>query len=259
VFASPLATRPTISRDGEYVFLFKHPNPVRMSWDGTESVDVAAGHMLNLAGGSSNIAPAAISRNGGRCAFWADDYHLLLGPYDPLCTWFEKTPVLATYGLGLPGSVLTWEVGGAPGSTFLLAWSPVPASIRLPLLGTLGLSPNHLRLLGSGTVTSVTNTGKQQVTLRPDLGVLTGATLHFQALSVDAVTVAKALTNTTTFTFPAAFSIQPEALSSEERLWIEQALEQGHSRPRMPDDPWLLHALHDPTLDLSLMNAQVRR
>jgi hypothetical protein len=66
-------------------------------------------------------------------------------------------------------------------------------------------------------------------------------------------------TNTTTFTFPAAFSIQPAALSSEERLWIEQALEQGHSRPRMPDDPWLLHALRYPTLDVSLMNAQVRR
>jgi hypothetical protein len=253
---STFASRGTITRDGEYVFVGFVDRYRRISWDGSDVVDIPESS-IHWGGGLQNLSFAPVRADGKVLAFWTDI--MPLGPYAPMAVWFEKTPVLATYGLGLPGSVLTWEVGGAPGSTFLLAWSPVPTSIRLPLLGTLGLSPNHLRLLGSGTVTSVTNTGKLQVTLPPDLGVLTGATLHFQALSVDAVTGDKALTNTTTFTFPAAFSIQPAALSSEERLWIEQALGQGHSTPRMPDDPWLLHALHDPTLDVSLMNAQVRR
>jgi hypothetical protein len=257
VLVPALSMRPTISRDGEHVFLWKHPEGVRMSWNGAESVPVAGGYLLTMGGGFLNIAPAAISGNGDKCAFWADDYFLSLGPYDPLCTWSRQTPVLGTYGQGLPGTVLTWEVGGTPGGSYLLAWSPVAASIRLPSLGMLGLSPTHLRILGGGTITSVTNTGKLEVTLPSDLGVVAGATLHFQALHVDAATGEKALTNTTAFTFPAASTALPAELSRGDRLWIEHALEQGHSSPRCPQDPWLLHALHDPTLDVSLLKPQV--
>jgi hypothetical protein len=51
----------------------------------------------------------------------------------------------------------------------------------------------------------------------------------------------------------------PAGLSPEDRLWIEQALAQGRSTPRMPADPWLLHSLHDPTLDVARMKPQARR
>jgi hypothetical protein len=51
----------------------------------------------------------------------------------------------------------------------------------------------------------------------------------------------------------------PAGLSPEDRLWIEQALAQGRSTPRMPADPWLLHSRHAPTLDVARMKPQVRR
>jgi hypothetical protein len=76
---------------------------------------------------------------------------------------------------------------------------------------------------------------------------------------VDAATGEKALTNTTAFTFPAASVALPAGFSPEERLRIEHALEQRRSTPRMPADPWRLHSLFDPTLDVSLLSPQARR
>lgn len=246
---STFATYGTITHEGEHVFVGFADRYRRISWHGSEILDIPESS-IHWGGGLQNLSFAPVRADGRVLAFWTDI--MPLGPYAPLAVWFAETPVLCTYGSGLPGTVLTWEVGGTLDSSYLLAWSPVSASVRLPGLGTLGLSPSHLRLLGSGTVTSVTNTGKLQVTLPLDLGTATGATIYFQALVVDAVTGDKALTNTTTFTFPAASMNQgaalgPDALEALQRSAAGRVI--ADPMARVPDDPWLVRRLLDPTLD----------
>lgn len=142
----------------------------------------------------------------------------------PLCVWFEHTPVLTTYGYGLPDTPLTWDVGGSPGDTFLLLYSFGPAALPLKTWGTLGLDPATLGVVAAGVVGGPPqNIGQVQVQLGDEL-LVTGASgvaavpgtpytvrvaadlevlgpfdVWFQALVTSPE--GKRLTNTTRFTF----------------------------------------------------------
>jgi len=122
---------------------------------------------------------------------------------DPLAVWFDLPAVLTTYGHGLPGTELAWDIGGTSGQPCMLAFAWAPASIPLKTYGVLGLDPASLQVLAAGTIGAPDNIHHVVVALPPSLAVPTPATIYFQALVLDPMGHGARLTNTTAFALPA--------------------------------------------------------
>jgi hypothetical protein len=183
----------TLSRDGQRVFWAdwtNGPASVRSTWDGREQVTIKGWT------DTTAVASLPVNRDGSMMALVAQD----LGFWDPLGVWFDEGPVLTTYGYGTPGSTITWDIGGEEGDSFVLLWSLVPGSVRLPGYGLLSLEPSRMGILATGPVGGTDNIGKETVTLPPGLLVPAPVEIHFQALVLDADRATGGLTNRTTFT-----------------------------------------------------------
>ncbi len=189
VLAPTGGTAVTITRDGKFVIYAAAANSLhRVSWGG--------GPILDLGAGAGSGGPQPANWDGTVVAVRDKDYLVNLNV--PLAVWFEKSPVLTTWGFGLPGTELTWDVGGKPGDSFLLAYALAPASVPFKGWGVLGLDPATLQVFAGGTVAGPNNVGQVRITLPMDLGLTAPVPVWFQAAVSSAA--GTRLTNVTQFT-----------------------------------------------------------
>lgn len=194
-----------LTRSGSHlVYSHKLPTPrtVRVPWVGGPVTSVpflAAGVFLGT-------IPA--SADGSIIAGW--DYNQVVSSgWAALVIWFDKPRVLTTYGHGTAGSTLTWDVGGAVGDSYLLAWSLLPGARSFKHYGTLGLDVASLQLLGAGVVSGADNVGKLTITIPESTVIPSPLPVHFQALVLSGPGVG-GLTNTTAFTLqPGVAALSP--------------------------------------------------
>lgn len=152
----------TVTRDGQWIFFTAWfsgtPGPFtyRMSWDGS-----IMGPATNpFYGGGGRLSQQPVNADGSLHVSWTPF------PFGSLAVTFFTPPILTTYGYGHPGEPLTWDVGGLPGDSYILAMSLGLAAPGLPTqFGLLELDPARLTILASGTVGGPKNIGSFAVTI----------------------------------------------------------------------------------------------
>ncbi len=200
------ATSGRLTRSGSHlVYSQKLPmkKTFRSPWGGSGPLTT-----VPLTGAGVLLGTIPASADGTVIAGWDSNQPLSSG-WAALVIWFDKPRVLTTYGHGTAGSTLTWDVGGAAGDSYLLAWSLLPGARPFKHYGTLGLDVASLQLLGAGVVSGADNVGKLTITIPESTVIPSPLPVHFQALVLSGPGVG-GLTNTT------AFTLQPgvAALSS---------------------------------------------
>ena len=174
----------TISRDGEHLF-FGHNQPTfnspgecyRISWEGQNAVRVS-----DLWNPIWDMSQLPINANGSTLVHWSRS----VAQAPPLTITTLSPPMLTTYGYGVAGTPLTWDVLGESNDTFVLAWALDSASLPIRY-GTLELDPASLQILWAGAIEGTDNAASLTLTLPPGVASLPEAVpVHFQALVLGA-------------------------------------------------------------------------
>jgi hypothetical protein len=223
--ADPLSGIPTtLTRDGTYVLYFCFTGTFqtcRVRWDGSELVGIDA--LGALAGGFS-MSHIPVNSTGSVVGSGSSTF----GVQTPLVVWFEDSPILTTYGFGNPGTVLTWDVGGSPEDTYILAFALNQLNPGAGTqFGLLGLDPASLSILATGTVMPRSNVGRLQIDIPALLDLPSPLEIHFQAL-VQGPSGEGKLTNRTTMVLQNADS-SSASVSGPSYEWM--SLSQPQAQP----------------------------
>ena len=229
----------TLTRDGQYVFVAWNTLPFgecyRVGWDGT-GLKLVSNFLGQIFGYLHEIP---VNFDGSLQAHWFRE-----PPQRPgscLAIAALDKPWLTTYPGYTPDEDVIWDIAGQPGDSWILAWAPGPAVVPPGGPGTLGLDPQRLQVLATGTVGGPYNVGTLGVALPTDLAPHAHVPLHFQAL----VTGDKGsqLTNVTTLTLGSILDAPgpPPAAAASSAPRIQPYVPTEHER-------WLRFIASDPQL-----------